>query len=74
MVCVCVGVCVWVGRCVCVCARACACVPGAHDAEPADGLAGGEAVVPHHPQPDERPGPPQPRAAVHRHQPVHLRI
>ncbi len=41
---------------------------GADDAEPADGLAGREAVRLHEPQRDERPGPPQARLAVHRHQ------
>ena len=40
---------------------------GAHDAEPGYGRVGGEAGVPHHPQRDQRPGPPQPRPAVHRH-------
>ena len=39
--------------------------PGADDAEPGDGLAGGEGVAPHQPQPDERPRPAQPGAAVH---------
>ena len=39
--------------------------PGADDAEPGDGLAGGEGVVPHQPQPDARPRPAQPGAAVH---------
>ena len=40
---------------------------GFDEAQPAHGLPRREAVRPHHAEGDERPRPPQPRLAVHRH-------